>query len=206
MVRCIVLILIVTSALLVAGAAHGMIMYFLHFDGRSELLKYQAKYVWLVTHNLTRNDTVLQYYIAVNGTVENPNRKCAYVINQADGVLYSAINQTNNLMLQRTNETYFSNDFMVGPKKVKLFNSWFFKGETQVALGADEVSKFKNSTTFDLIFRLYVNCYTRIGARRRHYMHLVSCYLKVPFLSSIHSIAQNFNATGCDLDQIIKIK
>ncbi|CAL9002994.1 unnamed protein product [Prunus brigantina] len=150
-------------------------------------INYQVIDASLLQFNLTNNNTTLEYNLALNITLQNPNDKI--------GLHFDRIEASASFMKQTLTNVSLSSSSYLGHKKTVVLPA-LFKGQRPVALGADEVSNFKNAGDFDILLNLDVK-YTvkflasKVTIKQPH----IACSLKVPLNNG--KSAEGFKVTQC---------
>ncbi|OMO82559.1 Late embryogenesis abundant protein, LEA-14 [Corchorus capsularis] len=155
-------------------------------------IKFHATDVSLTEFNLTNN--TLQYNLALNITIRNPNKKI--------GIYYDRIEARAYYEGERFDSQTLT-PFYQGHKTTSHLNP-VFQGQHIVLLGNDAISEFnqeKNSGIFSIDVKLYLKIRFRLGkVKVGKFKPKVSCDLKVPLSSVNGSLAGVPETTKCDWD------
>ncbi|XP_062167258.1 NDR1/HIN1-like protein 3 [Alnus glutinosa] len=182
------LLKLVVSLVVIIGLA--ALIFWLIF--RPTNVKFYVTDASLTEFTFTGNNT-LQYNLAVNITVRNPNRKI--------GVYYDTIEARAYYEDQRF-DTESLTPFYQGHKTTSYLNT-AFEGQHLVLLGTDELSQFnaeKTAGVYTVDVKLYLRIRFKVGkVRIGRLKPKVKCDLKVP-LSSTGNSAVVFQNTKCDVD------
>ncbi|XP_021828608.1 NDR1/HIN1-like protein 3 [Prunus avium] len=187
MAKCIGIILSTIGTLVVLGAISGFTSY-LVFNGRTKHIRYEVFEASFTQFELANNNITLQYNLAINASATNPNKKGAYHFEQVMTVAYFGFK--NNILSASTFER-----FDLPHNRVAYLAS----SENQalrVDLTADEVSKLRSATVFDMMWVASGRSSTKLGRRHTHFNYNAVCYLRVPLISD-GKFAQRFNVTMC---------
>ncbi|XWS43352.1 hypothetical protein CRYUN_Cryun16bG0095600 [Craigia yunnanensis] len=180
---------IIVTAVVVIGLA--VLIFWLIF--RPNKIKFHVTDVSLTEFNLTTNNT-LNYNLAVNMTVRNPNKKI--------GIYYDRIEARAYYEDQRF-ATQTLTPFYQGHKNTSFLNP-VFSGQQFVSLGADETSVFNEERTSG-IYSIDVKLYLRIRfkvsrVKTGRFTPKISCDLKVTLSSANGSLAGVPETTRCGWD------
>ncbi|XVE96311.1 hypothetical protein REPUB_Repub02eG0210400 [Reevesia pubescens] len=180
---------IIITAVVIIGLA--VLIFWLIF--RPTAVKFHVRDVSPTEFNLTNNNT-LNYNLALNITVRNPNRRI--------GIHYDRIEARAYYEDQRF-ATQTLTSFYQGHKNTSFLNP-VFRGQQIVMLGADETSKFNEESTrgiYSIDVKLYLRIRFKVGrVRTGRFKPKISCDLKVPFSSADGSLAGAPETTRCDWD------
>ena len=180
---------IIVTAVVVIGLA--VLIFWLIF--RPNKIKLHVTYVSLTDFSLTTNNT-LNYNLAVNMTVRNPNKRI--------GIYYDRI-EARAYYEDLRFATQTLTPFYQGHKNTSFLNP-VFKGEQFVMLGADETSKFNGESTsgiYSIDVKLYLRIRFKVGRIRiGKFKPKISCDLKVPMNSANGNLAGSVETTRCDWD------
>ncbi|KAF5473490.1 hypothetical protein F2P56_010098 [Juglans regia] len=182
------LLSVVISVVVTLGLA--ILIFWLIF--RPNNIKFHVTDASLTQFNFTADNT-LQYNLALNITVRNPNKKI--------GVYYELISVRAHYEDQRFDSVNLT-PFYQGHKNTSVLSP-VFVGQQLVLLGADELSKFnaeKNAGVYSIDVKLYLRIKFKVGKIKTwRFKPKVKCDLKVP-LSSNGTSASGFETTKCDID------
>lgn len=181
------LLKLIVSLVVIIGLA--VLIFWLIF--RPTNVKFYVTDASLTEFSLTGNNT-LQYNLAVNITVRNPNRKI--------GIYYDTIEARAYYGDQRFDMETLT-PFYQGHKNTSYLSA-VFSGQ-QVVLGSDQLTQF-NAEKIAGVYSVDVNLYLRIRfkvgkLKTGRVKPKVKCDLKVP-LSSTGNSAVAFESTKCDID------
>ncbi|XP_062167514.1 NDR1/HIN1-like protein 3 [Alnus glutinosa] len=182
------LLKLVVSLVVIIGLA--ALIFWLIF--RPTNVKFYVTDASLTEFTFTGNNT-LQYNLAVNITVRNPNRKI--------GVYYDTI-EANAYYEDQRFGTKSLTPFYQGHKTTSYLNT-AFEGQQLVLLGTDELSQFnaeKTAGVYTIDVKLNLRIRFKVGkVKTGRLKPKVKCDLKVP-LSSTGNSAVVFQNTKCDVD------
>ncbi|KAB1222555.1 Protein YLS9 [Morella rubra] len=159
---------------------------------RPNNLKFNVTDASLTQFNLDSNNT-LQYNLALNITVRNPNKRI--------GIYYDTIQANAYYEDQRFN-TVTLTPFYQGHKNTSVLTP-AFDGQQLVLLGTSELSTFnseKSNGIYSIDVKLNLRIRTKMGLIKiGHFKPKINCDLKVP-LSSSGTSTGSFETTKCGLD------
>ncbi|XWS43351.1 hypothetical protein CRYUN_Cryun16bG0095500 [Craigia yunnanensis] len=180
---------IIVTAVVVIGLA--VLIFWLIF--RPNKIKFHVTDVSLTEFNLTTNNT-LNYNLAVNMTVRNPNKRI--------GIYYDRIEARAYYEDQRF-ATQTLTPFYQGHKNTSFLNP-VFSGQQFVSLGADETSVFNEERTsgiHSIDVKLYLRIRLKVSwVKTGRFTPKISCDLKVPLSSANGSLAGVPETTRCGWD------
>ncbi|CAB4284926.1 unnamed protein product [Prunus armeniaca] len=191
MAKCIGIILSTIGTLVVLGAISGFVSY-LVFNGRTKHIRYEVFDASFTQFELASNNITLQYKLAINASATNPNKKGAYHFEQVMTVAFFGLK--NNILSASTFER-----FDLPHNRVAYLAS----SENQALrldLTADEVSKLRSATVFDILWVASGRSSIELGRRHAHFNYKAICYLRVPLISD-GKFAQRFNVTMCSVQK-----
>jgi len=181
------LLKLVVSLVIIIGLA--VLIFWLIF--RPTNVKFYVTDASLTEFSLTGNNT-LQYNLAVNITVRNPNRKI--------GIYYDTI-EARALYGDQRFDTETLTPFYQGHKTTSYLST-VFSGQ-HVVIGSDELTQFNEEKTagvYSVDVDLYLRIRFKVGKLKTGRVKPeVKCDLKVP-LSSTGNSAVAFESTKCDID------
>ncbi|XP_074313742.1 NDR1/HIN1-like protein 3 [Silene latifolia] len=151
-------------------------------------LKFKVTDAALTTFNFNTNN--LNFNMAVNFTVRNPNRRM--------GVYYDDIQANLNYGWHRL-KTIEAMTFYQGHKNTSSLGTLVFKGQNVVILGSDEKLKFDKQSK-DGLYEIQVKFHLRVTfkvgiIKSGNWKPKVKCNLKVPLLGNSSQI---FQETKCN--------
>ncbi|KAJ0028315.1 hypothetical protein Pint_36147 [Pistacia integerrima] len=152
-------------------------------------IKFHVTDAQLTEFNLTSNNN-LQYKLAVNITIRNPNKKIGIYYDRIEARAYYENQRLASQMLT---------PFYQGHKTTSVLSSTF--DSQQILLGEDlqDFNQEKTSGIYSVDVKLYLKIRFRLGKIKTPKLKpVIKCELKVP-LSSGDSTS-NFTATKCEVD------
>ncbi|KAF8403363.1 hypothetical protein HHK36_011465 [Tetracentron sinense] len=159
---------------------------------RPNKVKFHVVNASLTEFNLTTNNT-LQYNLALNMTVRNPNKKI--------GIYYDRI-EARAYYDDEKFATRSLTPFYQGHKKTDLLNPVFI-GESPILLGTSELADFNNEKSagvFEVDVKLYLRIRFKVGSfKTGRFKPKIKCDLKLPLVANRNS-AGGFDTTKCDFD------
>ncbi|GMY25362.1 Protein YLS9 [Fagus crenata] len=177
----------IISLVVIVGLA--ILIFWLIF--RPNKVNFYVNEASLTQFNFTENNN-LQYNLALNITVRNPNKKI--------GIYYDKIEARAYYEDQRF-DTKLLTPFYQGHKTTSELNP-VFQGQKVVLLGTDELSEFnteKSAGVYNIDVKLYLRIRFKVGKLKTWKMKpKIECDLKVPFGSNGNSAG--FEKTKCDID------
>ncbi|KAH7554159.1 hypothetical protein ACOSP7_028816 [Xanthoceras sorbifolium] len=151
-------------------------------------IKFHANDISLTQFNLTTNQN-LDYKLALNITIRNPNKKI--------GVYYDRI-EARAYFDDRRLKSMFLTPFYQGHKNTTVLTTVF---EGQQLLLADEIQEFnedKTSGIYSIDVKLYLRIRFKLGrVKTPRFRPRIKCELKVPLSSSNGGSVES---TKCDVD------
>ncbi|XP_062166886.1 NDR1/HIN1-like protein 3 [Alnus glutinosa] len=177
---------IVFTILVIVGLAALIVWLIL----RPNNLKFHVTDASLTQFSFTTTTNTLQYNMALNLTVRNPNKRI--------GIYYDTI-QANGYYEGQRFGTVDLTPFYQGHKNTTVLST-AFDSQHVVVLGTDELSNF-NSATSDGIYSIDLKLNLKIRAKVGwikigKFKPKIKCGLKVPLTSN----ASSFETTKCSLD------
>ncbi|KAF5747209.1 putative Late embryogenesis abundant (LEA) hydroxyproline-rich glycoprotein family [Tripterygium wilfordii] len=159
---------------------------------RPNSVKFHVTSARLTELNLTSNNN-LNYNLAVNITVRNPNRKM--------GFYYDVIEARALYEDQRLKSIYLP-EFFIGRKSTKTISP-VFQGQQAVFFDAGETAEF-NKETSNGIYSFDVNLYMKIRLRLGDFITgdfkpKVRCDFQVPLNSADGRLAGGVESSRCDV-------
>uniref|UniRef100_A0A2N9GB02 Late embryogenesis abundant protein LEA-2 subgroup domain-containing protein n=1 Tax=Fagus sylvatica TaxID=28930 RepID=A0A2N9GB02_FAGSY len=146
----------------------------------------------LTQFNFINNTTTLNYDLALNITIRNPNKKI--------GIYYDSI-EANAFFDGQRFGTVFLTPFYQGHKNTTILSP-VFKGQQLVLLGASELSDFnseKSVGVYDINVKLYLGIRFKLSkVKTWRIKPKIKCDLKVPLSSNGNSVAA-FETTKCHI-------
>lgn len=183
------LLKLIGSVVLVVGLA--VLIFWLIFRPINRV-KFHVTDASLTQFNFTTNNNMLNYNLALDVTIRNPNKKI--------GIYYDRI-EVNALYEDQRFSTVVLTPFYQGHKNTTVLSP-VFKGEQLVLLGANELSVLnseKSLGVFDIHVQLYLRIRFKLGkVKTWRFKPKINCDLKVPF-SSIGKSVGGFETTKCDI-------
>jgi len=180
--------LIVTVVVIV-----GLVVLIFWLIYRPSKVKFHVTDASLTQFNFTTNDTLLNYNLALNITVRNPNKRIGIYYDRIDARAFYEDARFDSEELTK---------FYQGHKNTTVLNA-VFKGEQVVVLDSDKLSKFNTQKTdgvFNIDVKLYLRIRFKLGAfKTGRFKPKIECDLKVPLTTNGIS-AGDFTTTKCDLD------
>lgn len=159
---------------------------------RPNKVKFHVTDAKLTQFNLTGNQ--LQYNLALNITVRNPNRRI--------GVYYDSIEAAAVYKGQRL-QTQWLPPFYQGHKTTAVLSP-AFAGQQLLLLAGQGLTEFnaeKLAGVYDIDVDLNLRIRLKFGAVRiGKFKPKVNCEFKVPLSSGGSSVPSLFQSTGCDID------
>ncbi|KAF5473929.1 hypothetical protein F2P56_005876 [Juglans regia] len=160
---------------------------------RPNNLKFHVTDAALTQFNLSTTNNMLQYNLALNVTVRNPNKRI--------GIYYDTI-QANAYYEDQRFDSESLTRFYQGHKNTTVLSP-VFVGQQLVSLGTSELSKFnseKSNGIYSIDLKLRLRIRVKVGwIKFGHFKPKINCDLKVP-LSSNGSSASSFETTKCSYD------
>jgi hypothetical protein len=182
---CACLLKLIVSFVIIIGLA--ALIFWLIF--RPTTIKFYVTDASLTEFNLNGNNT-LQYNLALNITVRNPNKKI--------GIYYDTIEARAYYDDQRLDTEYLT-PFYQGHKTTSSLNA-VFVGQQLVLPGTDELSQLnaeKTAGLYTVDVKLYLRIRFKVGkVKTGRFKPEVKCDLKLP----LSSTAVGFESTKCDVD------
>ncbi|KAJ0028313.1 hypothetical protein Pint_36145 [Pistacia integerrima] len=155
-------------------------------------IKFHVTDVSLTEFNLTSNNN-LQYKLAVNITIRNPNKKI--------GVYYDRIEARVYYEGQRLDSNELT-PFYQGHKNTSVLST-VFEGQ-QLLLGEDlqDFNKEKPTGIYSIDVKLYLKIRFKLSkfVKTPKFKPKIKCDLKVPMSNSNDTAPAGYKATKCDLD------
>ncbi|CAO2839259.1 unnamed protein product [Amaranthus hypochondriacus] len=161
---------------------------------RPHEIKFYASDASLTTFNFTQNDN-LNYNLAVNFTIRNPNRHI--------GVYYDKI-EANAIYETQRFSTVEAPVFYQGKKNTTDFGPVVFKGNHLVNLGSEDKADYKKQSD-DGVYEIQIKVYLRVRFKLGLYKTgtwkpKIKCDLKVPLEGKSSSSSHVFEKTKCHYD------
>lgn len=159
---------------------------------RPHEVKFHASDASLTTFNFTQNNNNnLNYNLAVNFTVRNPNRRI--------GVYYDTI-EANAIYAGQRFSTVQGPVFYQGHKNTTDFGPVIFRGQHVVVLGSGDRADYEQQTNdgvYDIQVKMHLRVRFKIGLfKTGTWKPKIKCDLKVP----IQGQSAQFERTKCDYD------
>ncbi|KAJ4705381.1 Late embryogenesis abundant protein [Melia azedarach] len=154
-------------------------------------VKFHVTDVSLTEFNLTANNN-LNYKLAVNITIRNPNKKIGVYYDRIDARVYF-----DDVRLKSVPLT----PFYQGHKTTSVLNP-VFEGQQLLLGGAiTDYNAEKNSGVYSIDVKLRLKVRFRLGKLKTpKFKPTIKCELKVPLTSSGSRLAGGFETTKCDVD------
>ncbi|XP_073037206.1 NDR1/HIN1-like protein 2 [Primulina eburnea] len=161
---------------------------------RPNEVKFYASGASLTQFNLD-NNTMLQYNLAVNLTIRNPNRRIGVYYDRIEATAMYEGNRLNTKELQ---------PFYQGHKSTNFLNAEF-NGQQLILLGANELSDHnqnKISNVYDIDVKLRLRIRLKLGVVKTPRMKpKIECDLKIPLSSNSNTTSVVvFESKRCDFD------
>ncbi|GLT94783.1 hypothetical protein SLE2022_125060 [Rubroshorea leprosula] len=159
---------------------------------RPNNVKFSVTDASLTQFNLS--DNYLNYNLALNITVRNPNKKI--------GIYYDRI-EANAYYEDERFDTETLTPFYQGHKNTSYLNP-VFKGQNLLVLGTEQLSEYNQETssgTYSIDVKLNLRIRFKVWKFKiGKFKPKVECDLKVPLSSSNGSLAGSVETTHCKLD------
>ncbi|GKV31916.1 hypothetical protein SLEP1_g40570 [Rubroshorea leprosula] len=159
---------------------------------RPNKVKFSVTDASLTQFNLS--DNYLNYNLALNITVRNPNKKI--------GIYYDRI-EANAYYEDERFDTETLTPFYQGHKNTSYLNP-VFKGQNLLVLGTEQLSEYnqeKSSGTYSIDVKLNLRIRFKVWKFKiGKFKPKIECDLKVPLSSSDGSLAGSVETTKCKLD------
>ncbi|GLT24901.1 hypothetical protein SLA2020_000630 [Shorea laevis] len=159
---------------------------------RPNKVKFSVTDASLTEFNLSNN--TLNYNLALNITVRNPNKKI--------GIYYDRI-EANAYYEDLRFNTETLTPFYQGHKNTSYLNP-VFKGQNFMLLGTEQLSEYNQETssgTYSIDVKLNLRIRFKLGkVKIGTFKPKIECDLKVPLSSSDGSLARSVETTQCKLD------
>lgn len=163
---------------------------------RPNVVKVHVTNATLTQFNYTNNNT-LNYNLALNVTVRNPNKRL--------GIYYDYI-EARALYEDVRVDSDFLDPFYQGHKTTNELNP-VFKGTKVIVLGADQTSEFnkeKNEGIYEIDVKMYLRVRFKLGVfKTKTLKPKITCELRVPLTSAggASPAVGGFQRTKCDWDR-----
>lgn len=163
---------------------------------RPNAVKVHVTDATLTQFNYTNNNSNLNYNLALNITIRNPNRRL--------GIYYDSI-EARALYHDARVDSIILDPFYQGHKTTHFLNP-SFKGQKVVVLSSDqslELNKEKDSGVYEIDVKMYLKVRFKLGVfKTRKMKPKITCELRVPLNSGGGSPAGgSFEAIKCDWDR-----
>ncbi|CAB4287197.1 unnamed protein product [Prunus armeniaca] len=130
----------------------------------------------------------LEYNLAANMSVENPNKYSDYRYEKFVAVPSYGDEDLNEVSLS---------SFEVAKKNTSALTPLVFKGQKSVSLKGDAASNLKSGSVFEIILKIKVKVMSRAGKVEIYNEYKEECKLKVPLLDSKGKASEKFESTDC---------
>uniref|UniRef100_A0A2P2MTK6 Late embryogenesis abundant protein LEA-2 subgroup domain-containing protein n=1 Tax=Rhizophora mucronata TaxID=61149 RepID=A0A2P2MTK6_RHIMU len=156
---------------------------------RPNKLKFHVTDATLTQFNFTTNNK-LQYNLALNITVRNPNKRIGIYYDRIDATAFYEDNRFGYAPLT---------PFYQGHKNTSFLEP-VFQGSQLLLLDSEELTQYKQenaSSVYSIDVKLYMRIRFKLGRlKTRKFKPEIECDLKVPLKSS----GRIFQTTKCDVD------
>ncbi|KAG8374036.1 hypothetical protein BUALT_Bualt11G0089200 [Buddleja alternifolia] len=171
----------------------GIAVFVLWLIFRPNTVKFYATDATLTEFNLNNNNNMLNYNLALNFTVRNPNRRIGVYYDRIEARAYYQGERFAAVELPRFYQRRKSTNSL----------SAEFRGQHIVSLGNRERSNYdgdRSSGVYDIEVRLYMRIRMRFGVvRSPRVKPNVECDLRIP-LSANGTVVGGFEFRRCDFD------